>query len=41
MGEGLYQDLWEVLHGSGPFCPDFRVEVVGRNTLHYVGVGGP
>ena len=29
MGRSWHQDLWEVLHGGGPVCPDFRVRVVG------------
>ena len=41
IGGGLHQDLWEVLRGGGPVCPDFRIGAVGHNTPHSTGIGDP
>ena len=36
-----HQDLLEVLHRGGTVCTNFRIEVMGCNTLHPAVVGGP
>ena len=38
---GQHQYTWDVIRVGGPVCPDFQFGVVGHNTPHSVGVGGP